>query len=61
MSSYSVAFSNEEPPAVLFISEVASTETKRGTAEQILEGIIKTATKDSNNEGIERMVLESLA
>jgi hypothetical protein len=38
---------------------VASTETKRGIVEQIVDGIIKTAAKDSNNEGIEVMVLES--
>jgi hypothetical protein len=54
-----VAFSNEEPPSVLLILEVASTERKRGTVEQIIEGIIKTAAKDIINEGIERMVLKS--
>ena len=54
-----MAFSNEVPPLVLFTSEVASTEWKRGKVEQIIEGIINTAAKDSNNEGIERMVLES--
>jgi hypothetical protein len=32
---------------------------KEGTIEQITKGIIKTAAKDSNNEGIEEMVLDS--
>ena len=54
-----MAFSNEGPPSVLFTSEEASTETKRGTVEQIIEGIIKTVAKDRNKEGIERSVLES--
>ena len=54
-----MSFSNEGPPSVLFTSEVASTETKRGSIEQIIEGIIKTAAKDSNNDGIEKMALES--
>ena len=54
-----MAFSNDGPPSVLFTSEVASTETKRGSVEQIIEGIIKTAAKDINNDDIEKMVLES--